>query len=325
MSPPSVTVVLPTYNSARFLDGCLESLARQDYEGEVDTLVVDGGSSDDSRVRAERYGAVVIDNPQQHEEAARALGIDAARGELILMLDADNVIPRDDWLARLVAALDLAPDVVSADCLFHEHRAGDPPLVRVCALMGGTDPLAVELGWGDRWAWHLDRWTGMPLLEEERHGSVRLVRIDPDRPPSMGSNGFLVRRDALRRTQYADGLVHSDVVGDLAALGYRFARVELGVVHLYAADLGVYWRKAHRRAMRSLRGEPAQRRGFRPPLPRLALHAAFSASIVGPAALAMRGYRRRPDRAWALYPVISAMTVAAYVRARVTLALERWR
>ena len=185
-------------------------------------------------------------------------------------------------------------------------------MTRLCALMGGTDPLAVELGWGDRWAFHLDRWTGMPGVEAEDVGEALLVAIDPATPPPMGSNGFLVRTAALRATQYRP-FVHSDVVGDLAEQGVRFARVRDGIVHHYCRDLPHYAKKARRRALRSVTGEPAQRRGLSPPTARVAAAAASSVTVVRPAALAARGYRRWRDPAWALYPVLSLVTTLTYV------------
>lgn len=320
IAPPSVTVLLPTFNSAALLPTALASLAVQDYAGDVELLVVDGGSTDDSVALALRHGARVVDNPDGHEEAARALGVDEARGELILLLDADNELVGADWLSRLVAALDAGPGVVASDCLHHAWRATDPPVNRLCALIGGTDPLAIELGWGDRWAVHLGRWTGQPILQDTIVGDgVHLVRIDPDRPPSMGSNGFLVRADALRRTDYTPSFVHSDVAGDLAADGGVFARVDMGIVHHYAPTLRRYAQKQRRRARRSLSGVPVQRRGYRPPPWRLALQVLFSASVVGPSLLAVQGYRRHADWAWALYPVLSLITVAAYVGERIAL------
>lgn len=321
MTQPSITVVLPTLDSTRTLDRALESLAAQKYDGAVDVLCVDGGSTDGTRAMAERHGAVVIDNPARVEEEARALGLEAASGELVLLLDADNELPCPGWLGALAGALQLASDVVAADCLYHEWRATDPAVTRLCALIGGTDPLAVELGWADRWAWHLDRWTGLPVEVEERDG-VLLVRIDPAQPPPLGSNGFLVRRDALLRTQYRP-FVHSDVAGDLAEQGHRFARVRLGVVHHYASGLGGYARKARRRARRSVTGEPTQRRGFRPKRARVLATAVSSVTLVLPALRAARGYRRRPDHAWALYPVLHLITTLAY--ASETLRSRVWR
>jgi glycosyltransferase involved in cell wall biosynthesis len=309
---PSVTAIVPTFNNAATLGTALESLAGQRYGGTVDVICVDGGSTDGTTDLASGLGAQVLDNPRRTEEEGRALGLEAATGDLVLLLDADNELPADDWLSRLVAATRLAPDVVSADCLHHEWRRSDPAVTRLCALLGGTDPLAIDLGWADRWGWHLNRWTGADVEVEAMDGAL-IVRLDPEHPPPMGSNGFLVGREALLRTRYRP-FVHSDVVGDLAEAGHRFARVEQGIVHHYAPNLRTYARKARRRAARSVRGEPQQRRGFKPPRARVAWLALNSLLLIGPAVRALVGFRRHPDRAWALYPLLYLITTLSYMR-----------
>ena len=327
MSSPLVSAVIPTFENEATLPAALATLAAQELDGDVELICVDGGSTDATLRIAEDHGARVVENPLRNEEEGRALGIEAATGELVLLLDADDELPATDWLARLVAATRLAPDVVSADPLFHEWRPEDPPVTRLCALIGGTDPLAIDLGWADRWSHHLGRWTGLEVEVEETEDAL-LVRVDPEGPPPMGSNRFLVRRDALLRTQYRP-FVHSDVVGDLAEAGYRFARVREGVVHHYAPTLRAYARKARRRARRTIAGEPAQRRGFRIDRRRLFARAAWSLTVVGPAIAAVRGYRARPDRAWALLPALYAITTLTYVaetvRARLPGARSRVR
>ena len=318
---PSVSAVIPTFQNAATLPTALESLAAQDYDGEVELVCIDGGSEDATVEIAAAHGARVVENPLRNEEEGRALGLEEARGDLVLLLDADNELPSRDWLARLVAGQGVAEDVVSADCLYHEWRAEDPPLTRLCAMLGGTDPLAIDLGWADRYATHLGRWTGMEVETEERDG-VLVVRIDPDAPPPMGSNGFLVRRDALLETRYRP-FVHSDVVGDLAEAGWRFARVPEGIVHHYAPTLRVYARKARRRARRTVIGEPKQRRGLRVPRRRVLLRAAWSLTLVGPAIAAYRGYRAKPDPAWALLPALYVVTTVSYVVETLRAALRR--
>lgn len=307
---PTVSAVIPTYENESTLTTALGSLAAQDYAGEVELVCVDGGSTDSTVEIARAHGARIVENPQRNEEEGRALGLEAAGGELVLLLDADNELPSRDWLTRLVAGLSAADDVVSSDCLYHEWRATDPPLTRLCAMLGGTDPLAIDVGWADRHAAHLGRWTGMEVAVEEV-GDVLVVGIDPERPPPMGSNGFLVRREPLLETRYRP-FVHSDVVGDLAEAGWRFARVPEGIVHHYAPSLRVYARKARRRARRTVVGEPRQRRGLRVPRGRVLLRAAWSLTVIGPVLAAYRGYRAKPDPAWALLPALYVITTVTY-------------
>ncbi len=319
---PSVSVVLPTFNNEATLPAALASVAAQNYEGEVRVICVDGGSNDRTRAIAGATGARLIENPERNEEEGRALGVEAADGDLVLLLDADNELVGEDWLARLVTALESGEDVVSADCLFHAWRPQDPPVTRLCALLGGTDPLAIDLGWADRWAYHRGRWTGCDFDATER-GGVLIVGIDPDQPPPMGSNGFLVRRTPLLETHYRP-FVHSDVVGDLAAAGWRFARVRAGVVHHYAPTLRIYARKAMRRARRTVSGIPPQRRGLRVSRAALAGRVLYSISVVGPLTAAFRGYRARPDRAWLLLPALYMITVGAYALATLRAALGKY-
>ena len=54
MNQPSVAILIPTYDGAHHLEPCLESVSALSYEGEVETIVVDNGSSDGTRELVER-------------------------------------------------------------------------------------------------------------------------------------------------------------------------------------------------------------------------------------------------------------------------------
>jgi hypothetical protein len=87
-----VSVVLPCLNEASTIAACVTK-ARQWFQraglrGEV--IVVDNGSTDGSREEALRAGACVIDEPRQGYGAAYLRGFAEARGEIIVMADADD-------------------------------------------------------------------------------------------------------------------------------------------------------------------------------------------------------------------------------------------
>ncbi|MBL8821547.1 MAG: glycosyltransferase family 2 protein [Planctomycetia bacterium] len=94
MSNPTVSVVIPCYNGAKFLRETLDSVLAQTYPV-LEVLVIDDGSTDDSAAIAESYGSPirVIRQPNQGESVARNRGIDEAIGDWIAFLDAD-----DTWL-----------------------------------------------------------------------------------------------------------------------------------------------------------------------------------------------------------------------------------
>jgi glycosyltransferase involved in cell wall biosynthesis len=92
MNNPLVTVVIPTFNYGRFVTSAVESVLAQTYRN-LDIVVVDDGSTDDTRQRLQPYADRIryLYQPNQGLSAARNTGIRAAKGELIALLDSDDV------------------------------------------------------------------------------------------------------------------------------------------------------------------------------------------------------------------------------------------
>jgi len=87
---PLVSVVIPSYNYARFLGDAIESVVRQVYE-RVEIVVVDDGSTDDTARVVGSYPAVkYVRQENQGLAAARNTGIRHATGEYVVFLDADD-------------------------------------------------------------------------------------------------------------------------------------------------------------------------------------------------------------------------------------------
>jgi succinoglycan biosynthesis protein ExoA len=103
---PSVSIVLPTLNERAFVRDCLDSLRAQDYPGIVELLVVDGGSTDGTRAIVEGEGGLValVDNPRVTAASAMNLGIERARGDVIVRADA-HTIYATDFVRRSVDVL----------------------------------------------------------------------------------------------------------------------------------------------------------------------------------------------------------------------------
>jgi glycosyltransferase involved in cell wall biosynthesis len=111
--PVELSVVIPCLNEADTLEACIrkaqEALRQHDIAGEI--IVADNGSADASRDIALRMGARVIDVEARGYGAALMGGIAAARGEFIVMGDADDsydfrAIP--EFLAKLRQGFELA-------------------------------------------------------------------------------------------------------------------------------------------------------------------------------------------------------------------------
>lgn len=100
---PLVSVIVAVRNGASTLPACLAALGAQDH-GLVEVIVVDDGSIDATAAIAEAAGVRVIRTPPVGASAARNLGIEAARGEIVAFTDGDCVA-EPDWVSALVGAL----------------------------------------------------------------------------------------------------------------------------------------------------------------------------------------------------------------------------
>ena len=89
---PEISVVVPLYNKAAYVGQCVRSILAQDG-ADFEIVVVDDGSTDGGARLVEAFGdarVTVVRQENRGRSAARNRGIDAARAELIALLDADD-------------------------------------------------------------------------------------------------------------------------------------------------------------------------------------------------------------------------------------------
>ena len=122
---PRLSVIIPNWNGARHLPECLESLQRQSFK-DFEVVLVDNGSSDDSLALVEHkfpWVRIVSNHANLGFSAAVNAGIRATDSEYLVLLNNDTRA-REDWLERLVAAMDATPDASFAACRMLRY---DPP------------------------------------------------------------------------------------------------------------------------------------------------------------------------------------------------------
>jgi len=102
-----ISVVIPVKDGGLDLVRCLQAVARQHVDEEVEVVVVDSGSSDGSAERALELGARVheILSEEFTHGGARNLGADLARGDIVVFTSQDAYAVDEHWLATLVAPL----------------------------------------------------------------------------------------------------------------------------------------------------------------------------------------------------------------------------
>lgn len=105
-----VSIVIPVYNSSKYLEECLDSIINQTYKC-LEIICVDDGSTDNSleilnkyRLNDDRIKVYSKANEGRGAASARNLGLDNATGEYIMFLDSDDVFELD-MVSELVAKI----------------------------------------------------------------------------------------------------------------------------------------------------------------------------------------------------------------------------
>ncbi len=113
-SASTVSVVMPAFNSSRYIAQAIESVLAQGGVGDLEVVVVDDGSTDDTAAIVTALGSRVrlLRQHNQGAAVARNLGVREARGRYIAFLDAD-----DYWYPdKLRGQLDALQDSVARAC-----------------------------------------------------------------------------------------------------------------------------------------------------------------------------------------------------------------
>ncbi|MBI5629266.1 MAG: glycosyltransferase family 2 protein [Elusimicrobia bacterium] len=145
-SRPFLSVVIPCRDEAAYIEACLDSVLANDYPADrMEILVVDGLSRDGTREMVEEYARChprlrLLDNPAGTAPAAMNVGIKAARGDVIMRMDAHSVYP-PCYMAGLVDWL-VKSGADNVGCPWVIRPANDSPKARAIAL-GLAHPFAV--------------------------------------------------------------------------------------------------------------------------------------------------------------------------------------
>lgn len=173
----ALSVVIPTYQRAALLDRCLSALVTATAVADVEVVVVDDGSTDDTAAVLQRYAdrlplTALVQPRNAGPAAARNRGVQAARADLVLFLDDDVVV---------------TPDLLEMHLALHAE-AGDPLL----CILGRVD-------------WHPDltvtpfmRWLDRSGLQFAYETWLREGPVDPPYAAFYTAN-LSVRRDLLMR------------------------------------------------------------------------------------------------------------------------------
>ena len=108
---PLVSVILPIRNESAYIERGMNAILSQDYLGEMEILVADGMSTDDTRrivhelsALHPRFNVQILDNPRKIVPTGLNLALQRAKGEIILRVDGHTVIA-PEYVSQCVSAL----------------------------------------------------------------------------------------------------------------------------------------------------------------------------------------------------------------------------
>ena len=134
--PPRVSVIIPTYNRSPYIADAIRSVEAQAY-GNVEIIVVDDGSTDDTRAIVAGFGSSVTYLSLPHRglpAATRNRGLERATGEFVALLDSDDLFMPHKLAPQLSAFVsEPRAGLVYSDGYYFR----DDPTRPVGALLGG--------------------------------------------------------------------------------------------------------------------------------------------------------------------------------------------
>jgi rhamnosyltransferase len=214
----SVSVVIPTFNGEEYLGEVLDSLAEQDYDGPVEVLVIDSGSTDTTLDIVRGHPAVVlheIPNSEFGHGRTRNLGARLAAGQIVAFLTQDAIPAHPGWLRELVTPLGDAAAVTGRQI----PRAGCFPLLRyeIEGLFANLGPVDAPT---------------IVALDDAPGGDVDAISFYSD-VNSATRRSFLLETIPYRDLPYSEDFAFAK---DLLIAGYRKAYAPAGSV-IHSNDL----------------------------------------------------------------------------------------
>lgn len=325
MNYPTISVITPTYNSSKTIEDCLSSIRNQNYlQSKIEIIIIDGGSKDSTLdiVKKFKVKLIKVDSKKQNVELNKILGIKKAKGGLLLMMDHDNIFPNKNILRRMVKPLKDDKEIIGVETTHYHYGKEMTNLDRYFALFGVTDPLAYYLGKADRMPYLIDGYAKKYNPTDE--GDYYVVNFSKNEIPTLGANGFMVRRKILMEN--ADMRIGRyfpiDVNVDLIKKGFnKYAFIKGSITHIAGhGNVGHYLKRRmmfvkqyylsedNSSTKKSRRYSVYEKKDFW----KLIYFIFISTTFVVPLFDSIRGYIKIRDLAWFIHPILCFGFVGMY-------------
>lgn len=319
---PSITILTNTLNNnIPVFKRVLESVKKQEYPVDlIEHLVFDKGSNNGCDKLAKQYGCKVFRRlePPGMEELRIAEGFLIVKGELILILESDNILTSSDWLAKLVKPFVEEKNVVAAFSAYNTYEKDMSLTTRYSALFGSPDPTAYYLKKAQKIRMDQKEYDKGMLIKQTR--DYYIVRFTKETLPTIGDNGDMFLAKAIKQVLgKPEDYTHTDAFAKLLEKGYdTYGVVKSSIIHVARPDIGGFIK----RKVQVKKNYYDGRRGRRVYLTynpssskdrvNLFIFILFSLTIIEPLYESIRGFIKIRDSAWFFHPVMCFVMVFAY-------------
>lgn len=333
---PSISIVTPTLNSdIPTFRRMLEEVKNQTYPKRlIEHIVMDAGSDNGALELAKKMGCkVTIKTDLKVQEQVRAsLGIKKSKGDLVLMLQTDNIMTSKDWLKELVQPFLENKEVFCTYSAYNNYEKNMKIVTRYSALIGANDPTIYYLNKADKLTMIQKYYNKGEIIKETERYYV--VKFTEDNLTTMGDNGHMFLKKAMDKVNKdPEKYIHVDAFFDLLKLGYdTYGVVKNSIIHTTTPDI----RKLVIRRMQvkdtyydALRGT---RRylvfNWKSSKDRINVfkYVVSSFTFVYPFFESIRGFIQIPDIAWFLHPFICFFMALGYSVSEIRWQIRRlWK
>lgn len=319
---PTISVIIPCFNSASKLPSCINSIKRQSYPQEKIEFIVIDDKSDDSTVRvAEDLNCKVYISGEHDPERSKSIGIEKAEGEWLFFIDDDNILPNDHWLEKLTMAV-LKEKAVGGQAAYFFYNKNDTISDRYMALFGVTDPAFFYMNKRDHLMAIEKEWNRPGELVRQ-NGEYYVIRFSKKDFLTVGSQGFLIKNEYVKETSYKPYFYHIDSNYELVVKGKRtYVFLKDGVIHYHSKDTGELVKKCKRNITQFHSDNHERKYKYDINIGQMIKLGIIMGTIIIPFTDALKGFVKIHDLAWLVHPIIcfrvsfmyAIITLKSYIR-----------
>jgi len=331
---PSISIITLTFNPNRdIFKQSLDSVKNQNYpKNKIEQIVVDGGSNNGTITLAKSYGCTIIERPdlEYESEMRKSIGIKRAKNDLILFLEADNILVGKDWLQTMILPFVENKNIFSTFSIHNSYLKNMPLLTKYCALIGASDPPINYLKKADKIMLDEKQYDKGDILKDLP--KYLIVKFSKENLPTLGDNGHMIRRSVINKVNHDPRIfLHTDAFFDLLCLGYNtYGVVKNSMIHHIGSNILKLYQ---RRVMFKERFRDAYIRkrvylvfDYKSAKDRWNLFKflIFSFTFIQPFYRALRGYMKIHEPAWFLHPLVCFIAAVAYTKSEIGYLVKKF-